>query len=69
MELFEWRLGCGLLEHHKIKLLEEKGVLRKDRRTWKIDYQKVGMDTIGVFNYTIVPLSHLSLQGIYPPNP
>lgn len=33
---------------NKIKMLEEKGIIYKDRRTWKVDYQKVEMDTIGI---------------------
>lgn len=44
---------------NRIKLLEEKGILHKDRRTWKIDYQKVGMDTIGILLIAI----HNDIEG------
>lgn len=33
---------------NKIKTLEKKGMVYKDKRTWKIDYQKAGVDTIGI---------------------
>jgi DNA-binding Lrp family transcriptional regulator len=33
---------------NKIKTLEEKGIVRKVRRTWEIDYKKAECDTIGI---------------------
>jgi DNA-binding Lrp family transcriptional regulator len=33
---------------NKIKTLENKEIIHKEKRTWKIDYKKAGVDTIGI---------------------
>ncbi|AGK60175.1 Transcriptional regulator [Archaeoglobus sulfaticallidus PM70-1] len=44
---------------NRIKALESRGIVLKERRTWKIDYQKAGLDTIGVLLIAI----HNDIKG------
>ncbi|WP_456468468.1 helix-turn-helix domain-containing protein, partial [Archaeoglobus sp.] len=34
--------------YNRIKVLEDRGIVRKVKRTWEIDYKKAECDTIGI---------------------